>query len=244
LQKTLDHLITLQNIDSQLQQLEEDRGDLPQQVKERSQELEELQQKLQTKQSQKDVNEKERTSLLGEAELQREKLKKYKSQLYQVQTNKEYDAITTEIDSSTEKIDEMEFRALELEETNEALDNEINDLKEGIQEKQQQLDVLKKDLDAKMAQSKEQEEKLKKERQEVVKNLSPQMLNTYERIRKARNGVAVAVMRSGACSECSSRIPPQRRLEIRNMNQLYVCEVCGRMLVWDESEESNIQSEE
>lgn len=244
MQKTLDNLITLQHIDSQLQQLEEDRGDLPQQVRERSQELDRLQQELQTKQSQKYVNEKERTSLLGEADLQREKLKKYKSQLYQVKTNKEYDAITTEIDSSAEKIDDMEFKALELEETNEALNTEISELENEIKDKQQQLDVLKKDLDAKMAESKEQEEKLKKERQKVVKHLSPQILNTYERIRKARNGVAVAVMRNGVCSECSSRIPPQRRLEIRNMNQLYVCEVCGRMLVWDENEENNNQSEE
>jgi hypothetical protein len=38
-----------------------------------------------------------------------------------------------------------------------------------------------------------------------------------------------------ACGGCHKRFPPQRILEIREGDRLFMCDVCGRMLVWDES---------
>ncbi|HQG46666.1 MAG TPA: hypothetical protein PLG50_13490, partial [bacterium] len=48
-----------------------------------------------------------------------------------------------------------------------------------------------------------------------------------------RGGIAVAFLKDGSCSECSTRIPPQRGLEIRMMNHIYLCEVCGRIMLYD-----------
>ena len=60
-------------------------------------------------------------------------------------------------------------------------------------------------------------------------------MNTYERIRVAKKGMAVAYCNGGVCSGCFSFIPPQKVVEIRNMKRLYHCESCGRILVWDKN---------
>ena len=89
-----------------------------------------------------------------------------------------------------------------------------------------------------MATTRDEEHKLFREREETVKGLPRQILSTYNRIRSGRGGVALAMLRDGACSECSSRIPPQRGLEIRQMDKLYLCEVCGRIMIWLPEEKS------
>ncbi len=88
-------------------------------------------------------------------------------------------------------------------------------------------------LDAMLAVTQEQEERLRLRRQEIAGALTRPIYSTYERIRQGRSGIAVAYLKDGSCSQCSTRIPPQRGLEIRMMNRVYLCEVCGRIMLWD-----------
>ena len=232
MQKVLETLINLQDVDSHLQRLDAAKGDLPQKVENLCVRVEQTQALLDEKMNAKESASQEKRTVDSDVVILKEKLKKYKVQLYEVKTNKEYDAITLEIETSEQKIDEQEFKSLELEELMTQLDQEIASIETNLSEMNELLVEHKKDLAAKLAATKAEEETLQMKRADMVLVLPKPTLAAYERIRQGRGGVAVSQLINGACSECSSRIPPQRALEIRMMDKINLCEVCGRIVVW------------
>jgi predicted nucleic acid-binding Zn-ribbon protein len=121
---------------------------------------------------------------------------------------------------------------LVLDESQEQILNQSTELQKELEKLELELKNTSKSLDKMLLQTREEEETFLKKRELVTKGISRPILSTYDRIRKARGGVAIAMLKNGSCSECSSRIPPQRGLEIRMMDRLHFCEVCGRILVW------------
>jgi predicted nucleic acid-binding Zn-ribbon protein len=240
----LEVLIDIQEIDKQLMLLEKAKGNLPQKVKEISSQLKHMETELDEKRNLVE----EATSKLKKAEndlaLSKKKLQKYQQQLYQVKTNKEYDAVTVEIDSAEQEIDKLEFQILEAEEISNNTQKEIAELEKNVQTTRADLEENKKMLDNTLDETRHAAEKLNKRRNELLKNLSKPIISTYDRIRIGRHGIALALLKNGSCSECSARIPPQRGMEIRMMNRLFYCEVCGRILIWKEEEDSpTVQNE-
>ena len=241
MQKVLETLIILQDLDKQLQHLEAERGDLPQKVEELNSQVIDVRNDLEKKIEAKESLISEKASLDNEAVLLGEQLKKYKVQLYQVKTNKEYDAITLEIETSEKSKEEKEFRSLELEEAAGRLADEIKETQTQLESLVTSLEVNNKELERKLGKTQELQNDLIEKRSKVATGLSRPILATYDRIRNARGGAAVAQLVGGACNECSSRIPPQRALEIRMMNRLNYCEVCGRLVVWTPEVENSVK---
>jgi len=237
LQKTLYSLIELQEIDLKLDKVAEERGDLPSIV-------DNLKSTLETKNNLM-VEQKETITKLKvdsktmETELGslKEQLKKYESQLYQVKTNKEYDAIANETENVKKKIDEFENLILESAEKIENLTASNDEIEAEIKTLTADYDDNNVALQDKISASSEEENLLNHEREIVEKKLTKQQINAYHRIRSAKRGMAVAYCNGGVCSGCYSFIPPQKVVEIRSMKRLFNCESCGRILVWDNNQE-------
>jgi predicted nucleic acid-binding Zn-ribbon protein len=230
-------LYELQMIDDQLDELEELRGDLPHAVESLENNINEIKNSVTEKEEQK----KESLSKRKENEEEIEKLqtnqKKFKAQLYQVRNNKEYDALTKEIDHA-------EDQAKKFENENDTLADLSKRLTEEIEEIKPQLDELKQELKEKEAELKEiikanekEEAKLKGQRKGIVEETKKSDYSAYIRIRKAKKGKAVVTIRRSACSGCHNIVPSQRQLEIRRNNRLFFCEYCGRILVSPEISE-------
>ncbi len=237
MQKTLYSLIELQEIDLKLDRVEEEKGDLPAIVDRLKQTLEEKEILLEEQKSRIKKLKVETKTLEIELSAQQEQLKKYESQLYQVKTNKEYDAIANETENVKKKNQELEDRIIEnteesenLIKSNEELESEIDNLKREFEENSEEL---KEKINA----SSEEENLLKQEREIVKKKLTSQQINSYKRIRDAKKGIALAYCNGGVCSGCYSFIPPQKVVEIRSMKRLFQCESCGRILMWDKNQE-------
>jgi predicted nucleic acid-binding Zn-ribbon protein len=218
-------------IDDQLDDLEELRGDLPLAVNDLKNQIESIKELNKSKENEK--AESFETIKANEDEIERmtENLKKYKSQLYQVRNNKEYDALTKEIDNTEENIEKLE-------EENMALEDLIQKLKIEIDEVAPQLVLLKDELKNKEEELKmiikanEREEiKLQDQREQVSAKVKKSDYNTYMRIRKACSGKAMATINRSACSACHAVVPPQRQIEIKQNKRLFTCESCGRLLV-------------
>ena len=92
-----------------------------------------------------------------------------------------------------------------------------------------------------MEETEKDEARLRDLRDKVVRKLEPRILANYERIKKAKNNVAVVSVIGNACGGCFKTLPPQRILEIRAMNRIYLCEVCGRILTWDEEKSEGLK---
>jgi len=237
LQKTLNALIELQEIDLKLDRLNDERGDLPDIVNNLKTKIANEEDLLNNQENTLKELKVEEKKIELELETTRTQLKKYEEQLYQVKTNKEYDAIANETESTKNIIDTNENRILEIAESVEQLESSIAELKKNKQAMQKELNESNEDLQAKINESSEEENILVQERNITQKSLTKQQLNTYNRIRGAKNGVAVAHCNGGICSGCFSFIPPQKVVEIKNMKNIFTCESCGRILVWNQNEE-------
>jgi predicted nucleic acid-binding Zn-ribbon protein len=221
-------------VDDQLDQLEELRGDLPSMVRTLETRINELKEEIRVKETEQKESVEKRTQNEEEIEKLKESQKKFKAQLYQVRNNKEYDALTKEIDHSDEQISKLEAE-------NDALADLSKSLTAQIEEVKPQLDELIIELKEKEADLKEiikvnekEESKLLEERKKIEDQVKKPDLSVYTRIRKAKKGKAVATIKRSACSGCHNIVPSQRQLEIRKNNKIFTCEYCGRILVSQE----------
>ena len=234
LEQRLKYLYTLQGIDTQLQDIDEEKGDLPgivqnleTQVHDAEAKIKELQLTMLQLKADRDRADMQIVDLT-------EKIERYKHQQLQVKSNKQYDALTKEIDlaesnisKSENEMETIEGRLVQSKTDLESVKVHLEDVKTGLKEQQKELHEVNK--------VHEQEElKLKHQREKVVVRVDKTDLYHYERIRKAKGGKAVVAVTRGACGGCYNRIPPQKILELRQNSQFFTCEHCGRILVSDE----------
>ena len=231
IEQRLKTLYELQSIDDQLDQLEELRGDLPLTVNDLTGRIKEKQDQIDNMEKEKKESIEKRKSNESEIEKLNENLKKFKAQLYKVRNNKEYDALTKEIDHSEETIEKLETENITLEELMEKLKVQIEELKPSVDELNNELKEKETELKKIIKANERDEVKLREEREKIAAKIKRNDLNTYMRIRKAKGGKAVVTVERSACSGCHNVVPPQRQIEIRQSKRLYNCESCGRILV-------------
>ena len=227
----LSTLFELQLIDDELDTLQELRGDLPIEVNNLNSQIDSIKETVKEKEEEKESALEIIKSNESEIERLNISLKKFKAQLYQVRNNKEYDALTKEIDHSEEKI-------LTYEAENTDLENRTQTLKADIEEVSPQLDELLAEVKIKEEELKQiikanerEETKLSTKRESIAAKVRKSDYNTYTRIRKALAGKAVVTVSRGACTGCHNVVPPQRQIEVRNNKRLFTCESCGRLLI-------------
>jgi len=230
-------LYRLQLLDDQLDELEELRGDLPNIVKELENKIKSLNDEITNKEKEQKESVEKRSRNEEEIEVLKENQKKFKTQLYQVRNNKEYDALTKEIDHTEAQITKLETENDTLADLSKKLSVQIEEIKPSLDELNNELKEKEADLKEIVKANEKEEAKLQAERKKIVEEVKKPDLSAYQRIRKAKRGTAVATIRRSACSGCNNIVPSQRQLEIRKNNKLFFCEYCGRILVSTEISE-------
>ena len=234
MENKLRQLYALQQIDSSLDELEELKGDLPAEIRElEAQEKSLLDQKAELENAMRTAFS-QRDNADGEILALRERAERYKTQQYQVRNNREYDALTKEMDSAQDTIVRLEKEMEMLEGKATLARGDI----EGLTAKAAEISAVlaeKRTALAEVSKTTEEEElKFRHEREKIVHRVVKADLVQYERIRKAKKGKAVVPVKKGACGGCFARVPPQKLLELRQNSKLYLCEHCGRIIVSDE----------
>lgn len=235
---TVKQLISLQEIDKRFDELQLQKGDLPMMIEEVEESLKEKADQKRELEERLEKGAADRKMFQMEIEASKEKLKAYEEQLYQVTTNKEYDAISLEIDTKKMEINELENKILQSLEEEEEINKNIIELDKDLEQLQNQLKEYQEELEEINKHTQEEEARLKKEREKIVAEMNNRLYHQYERIRKAKGGLAVARIQRGSCGGCFSSIPPQKIVEIRELSRLHTCEHCGRILVWVEDDET------
>jgi predicted nucleic acid-binding Zn-ribbon protein len=224
-------LYQLQKIDNQLDELEELRGDLPNMVRELEEKINGMLNDIKVKEAEQKDSLKIREHNEDEIEKLKENQKKFKAQLYQVRNNKEYDALTKEIDHTEELINKLEAENDSLADKSKVLTQEIEEINPKLEDLKKELEEKEADLKNIVKANEREETKLVEERKKIESAVKKNDISTYARIRKAKKGLAVATIKRSACSGCHNIVPSQRQLEIRQNNRLFFCEYCGRILV-------------
>jgi len=236
----LKFLYVLQQVDLRLQEVEELKGDLPAIVDDLTTKVDEFKKKI------KELNDLIKQSRIGrdEADVEildlAEKIEKYKSQQLQVKSNKQYDALTKEIEAAQEKSSKLEKEMDALEGKIQVAKTDLETLNMQLDEASAELEEHQKELRKVNKEHEKEVLKLQHEREKLFIRVDKVDLERYERILRAKGGKAVVPIKRGACGGCFNRVPPQKILEIRQNSKLYFCEHCGRILVSDEIVEKSL----
>ena len=161
-------------------------------------------------------------------------IKKYEEQQNSVRNNREYEALSKEIEFQQLQI-QVADKHKEKHEA-EILDkqNKIAETNERVKELQEILDQKKAELEVIVADTQKEEEELLAKAEELKAKVDDRLLSAFERIRKnAHNGLAIVKIERDACGGCFSKIPPQRQLDICLHKKIIVCEACGRIFIDD-----------
>lgn len=227
----LNILLELQAFDSKLDEIHKLRGDLPDEVADMENELAGFEKRISRYESEVDEIESEISNYRLNKKDADKLIAKYKDQQMNVRNNREYDAISKELELqeleiqlADKRIKECEFKIKQKQGEIDLINDKVNSIKKGLVEKKKELDSLIKD-------SEEEEKKIMKQREKHATSVEPRLLTAYERIRGgAKNGLAVVSIDRGACGGCFNVVPPQRQADIMEKTKIIVCEHCGRIL--------------
>lgn len=227
----LEALVKLQSIDTKLDELKKLRGDLPDEVQDLEDEIEGYKTRQNKHEAaQKEIEEgiKKHKEAIKEAE---KLIKKYTEQQKNVRNNREFDAITKEIELQELEIQICEKKIKEGKENIQAKKDEIEKTEVFVRERGDHLENKKKELDGILAESHEEEKRLLAEREKASKKIEDKLLKYYERLRGSlSNGLAVVRVVRGAAEGCNIVIPPQKIAEIREKKKIVIDEHSGRIL--------------
>lgn len=235
--KKLEAIHNLQLLDSRLDAIIKVRGALPEEVQDLEDEIAGYETRLEKFQSEIDSYDNE-IKMLKESIKESEKLiKKYQEQQMNVRNNREYDAITKELELQDLEIQVAKKKILEASHRIDHKKVDLEELSAVRKDRQKDLDQKNNELSTIISESEAEEAKIKTDREKATKKIDERILKSYEKIRdNAKNGLAVVMVKRGACGGCFNTVPPQRQADIREKKKLIVCEHCGRILAGVEDE--------
>jgi hypothetical protein len=158
------------------------------------------------------------------------RLSKYKDQLMEVKTNKEYHAMQTEITAAETVVRREEDRLLEQMEEAETLAAQLKAAEAALKTGQTDLARSRQQMEADRTTTEQDLEKTNAERAQVAGSVSPDALALFERVSKHRKGLAMSEARDGLCTQCHVRLRPQVYNELRRNESVMQCESCSRIL--------------
>lgn len=231
-EEKLKFLYELQQVDSRFDEIQRLKGELPMEVSDLEDEIEGLHSRVdrlqeQIKEFEKAISDK------GNAKKESNALiEKYTKQQNNVKNNREFDALTKEIELQHLEIQISDKRIREANQEIEKKNEQLEKAKLRIDTRGVDLEAKKKDLGEIITKTEKDEVKIAKDREKISTKLEPRLQKAYARIRnKYHNGLAVVNVERNACGGCFSSIPPQVQLEIGAMKRIIQCENCARILV-------------
>ena len=222
-------LVELQDIDSQLEDLNSLLGDLPKMVDELNEKENSLKDRVEAdKVSLKEINLNSNKSEKVNSDIQ-EKVNKLTDQLFLVTNNKQYDALTNEIEHLKEQKKENEELLISNLEEKETLEKNINENEASLEELKTDLDVRRNKLDEALSETADEKAALENSRKKQVVEIDDNTMQVYNKVISARSGIAVVPLSGNSCGGCGAALPLQMVSEIR-AGDLHNCQSCGRFV--------------
>jgi predicted nucleic acid-binding Zn-ribbon protein len=232
LREQLELLWELQKIDLELWTIKKDRERYPREIKKLDEKNNIEREKIQKEKEKIELLEKERRQKEGHLNLEQEKIKRAEGRMFEVKTNKEYQALLTEIEiikETTSKEEEEILRVLD----------EIDELKKDLSQREKEVEVTlekieaqKKMIQDKMAQDDEIWKKQTDRREVLAKQLESKLYKLYSTLKEKRQGVGVVSVRRETCQGCFVNIPPQMFIEVQKNSDIIRCPNCNRILYY------------
>jgi len=234
----LQYLIQLQDLDTAADRARRRIADIPTvqealdaRLADRSSALAAVKARIEASQAERRETEKELAAI-------QTRLSRYKGQLLELKTNKEYQAMQKEMTVAEREVRAHEDKLIEHMERAESSSAELQAADAAFKADQADAISARKALETERNHLQRELETLLAGRAAIVANLSSQALMLFERIAHGRKGIAVAEARGGLCTLCHVRLRPQIFNEVRRNDGLHQCDSCTRILYYVPAESS------
>ena len=232
MKEQLELLWELQKIDLSLKNIKEQRDRFPKEMKMLDEKQNIEKERIQKEREKIELLEKERKQRESRLNLEQEKIKRAEGRMSEVKTNKEYQALLSEIDTIKKGISKEEEEILQV------LD-EIDELKKNLSKREKEMAIIlekieveRKGLQERMAHD-DLIWKRETERKELLSGqIEPKLFKLYSTLKDKRQGVGVVTVKKGTCQGCFVNVPPQMFIEVQKNNALIRCPNCNRILYW------------
>ena len=233
-EEKLKHLYELQKVDSKITEIEILKGELPMEVRDLEDSIVAMEQRIEKQKGQLEDFQGQISMYNANISEADGLIKRYEKQLDEVKNNREFDALTKELELARLDIQLAEKRIRDTSGKLESKEETISVNEAKLVSKREDLELKKKELEEIISKTEAEEEKLDKKRQRSQKKIDGKLYDRYERIRKQyKNGLAIVHVERESCGGCFNSIPPQTQLEITLRQRIISCEHCGRILVDD-----------
>ena len=232
-EEKLKTLYALQEADSAIDRIVQQRGELPSEVETLENEIADLKARLAQDNAIVDAYNQtiaDNKQNIVDCDLQ---IEKYQQQLDEVSNSREFDSINKEIENqgllrqiAQKTINDTKVAIAQKKE-------DMENLKDFISVRNEDLKAKKEELETIVESTSEEEKRLLAKREECASKIDERTMSAYDRIRgSVHNHLAVVSVYNGdACGGCFNTITPQRLVEIASNKRLIICEHCGRIIV-------------
>jgi predicted nucleic acid-binding Zn-ribbon protein len=225
----------LQDTDSKIDALEGKKANLPhvgemETLREELRELELERDSIQTKLGEEEHKQKK---MEGELELVSLKIEKEEKKLYSgtIASAKELSSIQEEIRSLKKQKDDQETELLEELDVIDGLRQKVAQTESVIKENSQRLARLEEEYGQLVSEIEKEVAALWKGREQILPQISEEVLALYEKLRKEKQGRAVAELKDGTCQGCGMELPAEEVDKILHSDELWQCDYCKRILI-------------
>jgi predicted nucleic acid-binding Zn-ribbon protein len=231
----LQLLWRLQTIERQIEESQREMDSYPAAQEKLQQMRKALHEKEEEEKKRIEELERERINKEGELEMEQDRIKRSQLKLLEIKTNKEYQALLQEIEGGTERNSQREEEIIvlleKIDQTRAAYANTVEQgQKENIQVEEETTKIKNK-----MVATEQDIARNREIREEIVRELDPELLRRYDTLKEKRNGIAVVLVKNEGCQGCFVNIPPQMYNEVQKHKEIIVCPNCNRILYWEDT---------
>lgn len=228
----LKALYKLQLVDSELDKIQILRGELPMEVKDLEDEIVGMETRIGRLESGINEIDQEIAGYRGAIKDAEALMVKYKKQMDDVRNDREFKALTKELEDQELDVKLAEKRIRDSEKKKETRVAVLDGVKKKLDDMKSALEVKQSELAKIIEKTEKEETKLQKASTKAKKSIEERLIKSYSKIRgNYRNGLAVVAVERDACGGCFNKVPAQIQLELSLTKKIIACEHCGRILV-------------
>jgi len=158
------------------------------------------------------------------------RLSKFKDQLMEVKTNREYQAMQKEIEVARSEVASMEDRILERMLESDEISGAVKQAERELADEERAASGERAAFDQDRARIEQDLTRFAVDRKALVAEIDGEALAVFESVARGRKGIAVAEARDGHCTICHVRLRPQVFNEVRRNDSIIRCDSCQRIL--------------
>jgi predicted nucleic acid-binding Zn-ribbon protein len=233
LRAQLERLVALQIVDLKIQEMERVKEEIPQRIASLEEEFRKEEESVQAERTELEKLQKERPQKEKDLEEEIDRVKKAEARVFEIKTNKEYQAVLKEIDNAKKLNRQREEEILGILERLEDMQNHLGKGEKSLEARRREYQRQVAELKQKAASFNEEMAGEVRQREKQEKAIPQDLLSKYHMLLEKRQGVAVARVINGACQACNMNLRPQLYIELQKQDTLIACPNCNRILFWE-----------